>query len=59
MKSIKSIKLPYLILITILIAALCMHLSTFAQSHYDEGLQDKVKKNTQHVEKLSSQQLDL
>jgi len=55
----KSLKLSHLLLITILIAALCMHLSTFAQSHHDEGLEDEGKKNALQVEIPSNQQLDL
>ena len=55
----KSLKLSHLLLITILIAALCMHLSTFAQSPYDEGLQEDGKISAHHSGMLSSQQLDV
>jgi hypothetical protein len=55
----KSLKLSHLLLITIVIAALCMHLSTFAQSHHDEGLEDEGKKNALHVGILPNQELDL
>jgi len=46
----KSLKLSHLLLITILIAALCIHLSTFVQPYPDQGLQDKGKNDTQLVE---------
>ena len=51
----KSFKLSHLLLITIVIAALCMHLSTFLQTPYDEALQVEGTISAQHGGMLSSQ----